>query len=128
MQPKITLSGGVATIMRAGRKTMIGIRATTILALSGDLKRPTHADVIALAAALDDAQRPRDAAVDLPPDHRQVLVELRPHRKNSKPLFTVARYFRPKRGVHDGEPGWFNNAADDVDVVRWWPIDGAGAP
>jgi hypothetical protein len=124
MKPNVQYANNVATVIRRGAKTAINVPYLAAHILSGHAGRPTSADIIALAAALDDARRPRCGTNELPPDHRQVLAEVRPRRRNSRAVFVVARYFRPKRGVHDGDPGWFDNAGGDVDVIRWWPIAG----
>jgi hypothetical protein len=65
-----------------------------------------------------------------PPDHRQVLGEVKPRRKNQKSkVFTVACYHRPLKGVHDcDEPGWFQNEGDEVEIVRWQHIDAVVGP
>lgn len=77
------------------------------------------------AADAKDADPWHDAA-DLPPDHAPVLAELKPRRKNMKPIFAVVSYFRTQKGVHDAEPGWFEQFTDDTaDVVRWQPIRAA---
>jgi hypothetical protein len=121
---KITYDGDVATITRRGRTTMIGVAATASLALADKLGRPTTADVVGLAAALQDARRPRCGTTELPSDHRQVLVELKPKRKNSRrPVFAVGRYFRD-----EGQTGWADNGGEDINVVRWWPIAHEVAP
>jgi hypothetical protein len=64
-----------------------------------------------------------DAETDLPIDYRQVLVEVKPKRRNSPPRFEVGRYFREQKGVHDGEPGWFDSNGYDLYVVRWRYLD-----
>jgi hypothetical protein len=78
---------------------------------------------LAAPSSTDSAQAALNewhALTDLPPDHRQVLVEFRPHRNGIEPVFGVARYFRALKGVHDGDPGWGDEYGDDVsEVLRW---------
>jgi hypothetical protein len=57
---------------------------------------------------------------EFPPDDVQVLAELKPRRKNMKPILAVAEYLRTRKGVHDAEPMWFTTLSDeDVEVLRW---------
>lgn len=57
---------------------------------------------------------------EFPPDDVKVLAELKPRRKNMKPILAVVEYMRTRKGVHDAEPMWFTTLSDDdVEVLRW---------
>lgn len=61
---------------------------------------------------------------ELPPNDVQVIAELKPRRKNGKPVFAVVEYLRTRKGVHDAEPMWFEPISEDeVTVLRWRYIE-----
>lgn len=89
------------------------------------LNTPTQAPAETPSAAEKDVWH---GAAILPANSDDVLVELKPKRKGSKPRYAVAAYCREEKGVHEGEPGWFDTNSEDVDVVRWKLIDAGQTP
>jgi hypothetical protein len=54
----------------------------------------------------------------LPPDDRQVVVELKGG-TSRRAQYTVARYYRTETGKHEGPPAWADEHGNVLEIRRW---------